>query len=457
MNLYTKLAARQAEGKPIRVGLIGSGKFGSMFLSQVRHIPGMHLVGIADLSAERAKKAMINTGWDVDAALTGSLADAMNTGKTCLTEDSAELIAAPGMEVIIDATGSPAAGIRHALLAAENGCHMIMVNVEADVLAGAYLVQEFDKAGLVYSMAYGDQPALVCEQIDWARACGFKVVAAGKGTKYLPEFAHSTPDTVWGHYGLSPEAAEAGGMNPQMFNSFLDGTKSALEMAAISNAAGLLAPRDGLLFPPCGTHDLPEVLKPRAHGGVLEQAGMVEVVSSVERDGRQVIGDLRWGVYVTLEASDEEGKGADYVRRCFKEYGVTTDKSGRYATLYRPSHLIGLELGISVASAALRGEPTGRTNGLVSDVVAVAKKGLKPGDMLDGEGGYTVWGRIARAEDSLTAKGLPIGLAHGMKLKRAVPEGQMLSWDDVEASDSQAVTVRRKMEEALSKKLLAAE
>ncbi|MEE3072263.1 MAG: Gfo/Idh/MocA family oxidoreductase, partial [Pseudomonadota bacterium] len=285
MNLYTKLAARQAQVKPIRVGLIGAGKFGSMFLSQVRHIPGMHLVGIADLSPERARKAMVNTGWDADAAVTDSLSDAMNTGRTCLTEDSAALISTPGMEVIIDATGSPAAGIRHALLAAQNGCHMVMVNVEADVLAGAYLVQEFDKAGLVYSMAYGDQPALVCEQIDWARACGFKVVAAGKGTKYLPEFAQSTPDTVWGHYGLTPEEAEAGGMNPQMFNSFLDGTKSALEMAAISNAAGLLAPKDGLLFPPCGTHDLPEVLKPRAHGGVLEQAGMVEVVSSVERDG----------------------------------------------------------------------------------------------------------------------------------------------------------------------------
>lgn len=184
---------------------------------------------------------------------------------------------------------------------------------------------------------------------------------------------------------------------------------------------------------------------------------MVEVVSSLERDGRQVFGDLRWGVYVTLEASDEEGRGAEYVRRCFGEYGVTTDKSGRYATLYRPSHLIGLELGVSVASAALRHEPTGRTNGLVSDVVAVAKKPLVPGDMLDGEGGYTVWGRIARAEDSLAIKGLPIGLAHGMKLKRAVPEGQMVSWDDVEAPDTQAVTVRRKMEAAFAKELMAAE
>ncbi|EPX83433.1 NAD(P)H-dependent oxidoreductase [Salipiger mucosus] len=456
MNLYAKLMQRQNDGKPVRVGLIGSGKFGSMFLSQVRHIPGMHLVGIADLSAERARKAMLNTGWDADAATTTDLGDAMNTGKTCLTEDSAALIATPGLDVVVDATGNPAAGIRHALLAAENGCHMVMVNVEADVLAGAYLVQEFDEAGLVYSMAYGDQPALVCEQIDWARTCGFKVVAAGKGTKYLPKFATSTPDTVWDYYGLTPEEAAEGGMNPQMFNSFLDGTKSALEMAAISNATGLLAPRDGLLFPPVGTHDLPEVLKPRAHGGVLEESGMVEVVSSLERDGRQVVGDLRWGVYVTLEASDESGLGADYVRRCFKEYGVTIDSSGRYATLYRPSHLIGLELGVSVASAALRNEPTGRTNDLTSDVVAVAKKALKPGEMLDGEGGFTVWGRIARAEDSLENHGLPIGLAHGMKLKRDVAEGAMLTWDDIEATDSQAVTVRRAMEDMFRARLKSA-
>ncbi|MDY8109390.1 flagellar biosynthesis protein FlgA [Fulvimarina sp. 2208YS6-2-32] len=448
MNLYTKLKAREDAGNPIRVGLIGSGKFGSMFLAQVRHIPGMHLYAIADLSAARAREALANTGWDAQAATTSSFPDALSSGRTCITEDSDALIRASGMDVVIDATGSPAAGIRHALLCAAEGRHIVMVNVEADVLAGPFLVTEFDRAGLVYSMAYGDQPALVCEMIDWARTCGFKVVAAGKGTKYLPHYASSTPDTVWDHYGLTPEAARAGGMNPQMFNSFLDGTKSALEMAAISNASGLLSPKDGLRFPPAGTHDLAEVLKPKAVGGMLDEAGMVECVSSVERDGRHVVGDLRWGVYVTFEAMEESGRGADYVRRCFREYQVVTDSSGRYATLFRPSHLIGLELPISVASAALRGEPTGRTNGFVSDVVAVSKKALKPGDVLDGEGGFTVWGRIARAEDSLAARSLPIGLAHAMAVKRAVPEGQVLTWDDVDAPDDQAVAVRRAMEDS---------
>ena len=386
--------------------------------------------------------------WDVDAALSASFDEALESGGLCLTEDSEALIKASGLDVVIDATGSPAAGIRHALLAAQNGRHIVMVNVEADVLAGAHLVREFDRAGLVYSMAYGDQPALVCDMIDWARTCGFRVVAAGKGTKYLPEYVASTPDTIWDHYGLTPEEAAEGGMNPQMFNSFLDGTKSALEMAAISNASGLTAPKDGLLFPPAGTQDLAEVLKPEADGGVLERAGMVEVVSSLERDGGQVAGDLRWGVYVTLEAGDDGGRGAEYVRRCFREYGVTTDRSGRYATLYRPSHLIGLELGVSVANAALRHEPTGRTNDFLSDVVAIAKKTLVPGEMLDGEGGFTVWGRIARAEDSLKAEALPIGLAHKMKVKRQIPKGQMLTWRDVEVADSQAVSVRRAMEDS---------
>jgi predicted homoserine dehydrogenase-like protein len=421
-----------------------------MFLAQVRTTPGMHLMAIADLSVPRARAALTATGWDVGACVCADFASARAIGGVCLTEDAAAMIAADGLDVVIDATGSPAAGIRHALLAAEHGRHMVMVNVEADVLAGPLLVRKFDAAGLVYSMAYGDQPALVCELIDWARACGLRVVAAGKGTKYLPRYAASTPDTVWDHYGLTPEQAALGGMNPQMFNSFLDGTKSGLEMAAISNASGLLAPRGGLLFPPVGAHDLPRILKPRAHGGVLEQAGMVEVVSSVERDGRHVTGDLRWGVYVTFEAGDDSGVGADYVRRCFGEYGVTTDESGRYATLFRPSHLIGLELGISVASAALRHEPTGRTNGFVSDVVAVAKRALAPGEVLDGEGGYTVWGRLMRAEDSLAQGGLPIGLAHGMKLTRAIPEGEPVGWADVEVIDSDAVRFRREMERVFS-------
>ncbi len=355
------------------------------------------------------------------------------------------MIEADGLEVLIDATGNPAAGIRHALKGIENGRHLVMVNVEADVLAGPLLAKKAEQAGLVYSLAYGDQPALIAEMVDWGRAVGMNIVCAGKGTKYLPAYHHVTPDDVWTHYGLTPEQAKAGGMNPQMFNSFLDGTKSAIEMAAVSNACDLVPQDDGLAFPPCGVDDLPRILSPRETGGVLSRKGTVEVVSSVERDGRPVFRDLRWGVYVTFEAP------SDYVARCFSEYGLLTDPTGRYSTMYKPYHLIGLELGISVASAALRQEATGAPRAWAGDAVATAKKPLKQGDQLDGEGGYTVYGKLMPAATSRAKGALPIGLAHGITLKRSVATDQVLTWDDV-VLDEQDPTLRfrKEMEAAFS-------
>jgi predicted homoserine dehydrogenase-like protein len=354
-----------------------------------------------------------------------------------------EAIERGDVEVVIEATGNPAAGIRHARLAFAAGKHIVMVNVEADVLAGPLLAREAEAAGVVYSLAYGDQPALICEMIDWARSCGFPVIAAGKGTKYMPEYHASTPDTVWGYYGLTPQQAQAGGMNPQMFNSFLDGTKSAIEMAAIANATGLAPPEDGLLFPPAGTSELPSVLRPRAEGGVLPAKGMVEVVSSLRRDGSPVPDDLRWGVYAVLEGETE------YIRRCFSEYGVATDSTGRYAALWRPYHFIGLELGVSVASVALRGEPTGQPESWRADVVAIAKRDLAEGEVLDGEGGAMVWGRCVPAARSLAMGALPIGLAHGVKLLRPIARGGTVGWEDVALDEAaEAVRIRRAMQAA---------
>jgi predicted homoserine dehydrogenase-like protein len=281
--------------------------------------------------------------------------------------------------------------------------------------------------------------------VDWARAAGFEVIAAGKGTKYLPKYHASTPETVWGHYGFAPEKVAAGDFNAQMFNSFLDGTKSAIEMAAVANATGLTPAAGGLDFPPCGVDDLPRVLKPRDAGGALAHRGQVEVVSSLNRDGSPVFRDLRWGVYVTFAAD------SDYVKRCFDEYGLVTDETGEYAAMYKPFHLIGLELGISVAAAGLRGEPTGAADGFRGDVVAVAKRALKEGERLDGEGGYTVYGRLMPAAESLRIQGLPIGLAHGVTVTHAVAAGEPLTWNDVTTRDGDdAVRVRREMEKFFS-------
>ena len=440
MNLFSLLQARVDARRPVRVGLIGAGKFGSMFLSQVPSTPGLQVTAIADLSPDRARAACRAVGWD-DGRVVG----------TAFTDDAAALAGRDDVEVVVEATGNPVAGLTHAAAAIAAGKHVVMVNVEADVLAGAALADRARTAGVVYSMAYGDQPALTAEMVDWARATGFRVAAAGKGTKYLPAYHQVTPDDVWPHYGLTPEAAAAAGMNPQMFNSFLDGTKSAIEMAAIANACDLGVPSDGLSFPPCGVDDLPHVLRPKRLGGTLERPGMVEVISSLERDGRPVFRDLRWGVYVVLEAPN------DYAAACFRQYGLPTDDTGRFAAMYKPFHLIGLELGISILSAALRGEPTGSTRAFNGDAVAIAKRDLTAGEMLDGEGGYTVWGRLKPAADSVAEGALPIGLAHKVRLVADVPAGAVVRYADVDLGDNPALPFRRTHETGMAGLAEAAE
>ena len=324
--------------------------------------------------------------------------------------------------MIVEATGIPEAGIVHALKAIEHGKHIVMVNVEADALAGPLLARKAKAAGVVYSLAWGDQPALICEHVDWARACGFKVVAAGKGTRYEPHYHQSNPDNVWDILDKYLNITDRKSINPKMFNSFVDGTKSGIEMTAVCNATGLVPQSEGLSFPPATRFELAEVCKPKSAGGVLESEGVTEVTSSVYRDGRDVPHHLALGTYVVIEGETE------YARRCFKEYAMLPDKSGRYAALYRPIHMIGLELGISVASAALRKEPTGAPTGFRSDVVATAKRDLKKGEMLDGEGGFCVWGKQTPAARSLEQGFLPLGLAQNVKLKRDVKTGECLKW-----------------------------
>jgi len=429
MNLYSLLQRRVESAGPVRVALIGAGKFGSMFLSQVPSARGIEVAAIADLAPERAREACRRVGWDET-----------RIAATRFTDDAMTMMERTDVDVVVEATGHAPAGVAHARRAIAEGKHIVMVNVEADVLAGFALAREAARAGVVYSMAYGDQPALICEMVDWARACGFRVIAAGKGTKYLPEFHASTPATVWGFYGLTEEAARVGGMNPQMFNSFLDGTKSAIEMAAVANATGLTPAPYGLGFPPCGSHELARMLRP-GNEGALHHAEQVEVVSSLHRDGTDVPNDLRWGVYVVFEAPN------DYTVRCFKEYGVVTDESGRISALYRPFHLIGLELNVSILSAVLRRESTGAPTGFRGDVVATAKRDLRAGEVMDGEGGACVWGRLMPAAASLEIGGLPIGLASRVPLARDVKAGQSVTWADVRIDPAdEAYRYRREAE-----------
>ncbi len=444
MNFHTQLLARAEQGRPLRVGLIGAGKFGAMYLAQVPRTPGVHLAGIADLVPANAHANLRRIGWEAERTQADSLDAALKAGTTFVSDDWQALIAHPAVDIIVECTGNPIAAVEHCLHAFEHGKHVINVTVESDAFCGPLLAHKARQAGVVYSLAYGDQPGLACELVDWARTCGFPIVAAGRGHKWLPKFRESTPDTVWDHWGVTAEQARVGGMNPKMFNAFLDGSKPAIESTAIANATGLEAPEGGLSFPPAAIPDIPTVMRLRKDGGMLDKKGVVEVVSSLNADGSPVGYDIRKGVWVCIEAP------TDYIHRCFKEYQVFTDPEGRCMVQYKKWHLIGLELGISVASVGLRGEPTGVARYFNADVIATAKRDLKPGELLDGEGGYTVFGKLFPARESLKHGSLPLGLAHGIRLTRPVAKDQSLTWDDVQIDpDVKAYQLRREMEKII--------
>ena len=445
LNLFSLLAKRHAQGGSISVGLIGAGKFGSMHLAQVPRIPGYNVACVADLNVPKANAALLRVGWPKERFAAASIPEACRDGTTFVTDDPSCMFEDNGLDCIIEATGDPIAGASHALAAIEGGKHVVMVNVEADVLCGPLLAAKARNRNLVYSMAYGDQPAIICELIDWAKACGFDVTAAGKGMKFEPHYRYSTPDTVWKYYGWSEEEVARGDFNAKLFNSFTDGTKSAIEMVAVSNASGLDCPSDGLAFLPTGTGDLANVFKPASDGGRLEGSGIVEIASSQSRNGLEIEDHLRFGVFVTFRAPNQ------YSRACFRQYGLLTDDSGWYASLWRPFHLIGLEVGISALSAVLRGEATGAPLEFRSDAVAVAKADLAAGTLLDGEGGYSVWGKAVPAINSLSRDSLPIGLAHDAKLKNPVARNSVLRYSDVEIQrDSTASKLRNEMVDAMN-------
>lgn len=441
MNLTAKLRERAVQDNRVRVGMIGAGKFGSMFLSQALRLDGIHLIGVADLSPEHAKSNMKFVGWPSERYSAASLDEAAATGKTHVSDDWRALVSHPRIDIVIECTGAPVAAIEHVLEAFRNGKHVINVTVEADAFCGPALAAKAKEAGVIYSMAYGDQPALTCELVDWARTCGFPVVAAGRGHKWLPSFRKSTPETIWDHWGITREQAERGRLNPKMFNSFLDGSKPAIESSAIANSAGLDVPENGLQFPVGGAEDLANIMRPKAEGGCLDRKGMVEVASSLTRAGEPVPYDVRQGVWVVFEGDTE------YLRNCFQEYKVLTDTSGRYASMYKRWHLIGLELPVSVAAVGIRGEPTGVATEFRADVAAIAKRALKAGEILDGEGGYTVTGGLRPAKASLAAGYMPLGLAHHVKLKNDIADGTPVTWSDVEIDETtNAYKLRRWME-----------
>ena len=412
MYLYSKL---KDFNKDIKIAFIGCGKFISMFLSQYNQLKKIKIDSIVDVNIGRAKKNCKNSG------LSDNTINEINFSKNL------DEILKRDIDIFIEATGNPLIGTKHATKVIQNKKNIIMVNVEADILCGKYLSDLAVENNVVYSMAYGDQPSLIMEQIEWARLNGFQVTCAGKGTKYHPSFEYSTPDTVWGHYGLTKERAEnESGMNPKMFNSFLCGDKSAIEMCAVSNASNLKCPENGLTFPPIGVYDIAKKMVPKSFGGLIDHDGQVEVISSIDLDKKDVPHDLRWGVYIVIKAQNE------YVKNCFKDYGMVTDSSGNFSAIWRPYHYVGLELAQSIYSVALDQKATGQTKYFNADVVSLAKKNLNPGDTLDGEGGYCARGKLTTAKISINNDYLPLGLTDNARVIKQIKKDQFIKFSDVE-------------------------
>jgi len=414
MYLNTKL---EDHSKDIRVAFIGCGKFVSMFLAQYNQLKKIKIDSIIDVKIDQAKDNCRKSGLN---ETTINEINFSNNLDSVLDRD---------IEIFIEATGNPIVGTVHSAKIIKNKKHLILVNVEADVTCGKYLSDLAKQNNVICSMAYGDQPSLILEQVEWARLNGFSVVCAGKGTKYHPTFEYSTPDTVWGHYGLTKERAEIeSGMNPKMFNSFLCGDKSAIEMCAVSNAANLKCPNNGLTFPPVGVYEIAKKLIPKSAGGLIDYEGQVEVISSIDENKKDIPNDLRWGVYVVIKAENQ------YVKNCFKDYGMVTDESGNYSAIWRPYHYIGLELAQSIYSIALDNKATGFTKHYNADVASYAKKDLKIGEKLDGEGGFCARGRLITSEKSKTEKILPLGLTDNAIVKRNISKDQVIKIEDVELS-----------------------
>lgn len=444
--LHTKLLRREQEGRPIRVGVVGAGTFGTQIIAQTCRMQGMRIAAVADLRPERGLRALelggIERGVVRRADSASDIDEAIAADCPAVTTSVGAMLASR-IDVVIEATGSPEAGASHAHAAIEARKHVVMVTVEADVVVGRLLKERADAAGVMYSLAYGDEPALAAELCDWARALGFRVIAAGKGTRFVPEFRTATPDDVPRLYGFSGTD-----YNAQVFCSFLDGTKHAIEMAALANATGLTVDVRGLHFPAPDLRELADVLCHRKHGGILETEGVVEAVSAMRPDGTWVDRNVRGGVFAVVEAPD--GFAPDSLGAYGDIIGMQIGQRSRHLVIYRPQHFVGHEVPIGVARMMLGGEPAAFPVGHRCDVVAVAKKRLPPGTTLDGEGGYCVAGVVERAEVARAENLVPIGLTGGAEVVREVPAGAAVTYDDVRLRDSFIRELRRRQDEALS-------
>jgi predicted homoserine dehydrogenase-like protein len=408
-----RLEGLQRRGTPIRVGLVGVGQMGRGLIAQVRGIPGMEVVAAADLDLERTLGTFQAGGQDPVEGADG------RPGRPAVTQDPMDVVRSASVEVVVEATGIVEVGARVAYEAILEGKHVVMLNVETDVTVGAALNRMARSAGVVYTGSAGDEPGAILELYDFARSLGFEVLVAGKGK--------NNPLDPLADAGSVDKEAREKGMNPKMLASFVDGTKTMVEMGAVANATGLSPDMAGMHGPEETVPDrLADVFGLRENGGVLSRYGVVDYVRGVAP-----------GVFVIVRS--QEGP----VRETFEYLG---QGKGPNHVLYRPYHLTSLETPISVARAAIYGEPTiacGRSP--TSEVVAVAKRDLTAGDVLGSIGSADYYGWLYEASEARDM--LPLGLASGARITRNVTRGQAVPRSGVElAQDSFVASLRRLQE-----------
>ena len=450
-NYYEELQKRAAQGKSIRLGMIGFGRFPSTFTVQLDRIPGMQLVGVAELNPARAQKTCDLMEWPKERYSAKTFEEAARNGTTCIVTDADELFKSDFIDILVDATGNPYAGIHNVKMACQYHKDIIMVNIECMAAVGPILNRMADEAGIILSYAYGDQPAKLCSLIDWARTCGFEVCSAGEWRPYTEGDKELPPtDIVFERFGYDVEEAHRFGMNPKGYCSFLDNTKGAIEMCVVANATGLGAPEGGLHYYPAGYADLPNILKPKADGGKLSHFGVMEVCAPNYPDrgvSAPVPGAFRAGMYVVMH-TDGRPMTKDAVIKAW----YPTDDTHQYSAYMLPVHGIGLELGVTAAAIAVSRKATGRSKFFATDVVSISKKDLTPGEILDGDGGFCAHGEFFSADESLRQCALPMGLSEKMKIIRPVKKGQLITWNDVQFDETnEGVKIRREMEEIFRK------
>lgn len=437
--LYEQLRELEKRHQPIRVGIIGAGTFATQIITQTCRMVGMRISAVADLKKDRATRALDLGGTPrenvVFADTPEAINEAMDRGRPAVTA-SADALIGSRVDVVIEATGLVEAAAQHGYHALQAKKNLVMVTVEADVLVGYLLKQLADENGVIYSLAYGDEPALAYELWDWAKTLGFHVVAAGKGTRFLPGFRKANPDDVPRLYGFTGKD-----YNAQMFGSFLDGTKHAIEMAVLSNITGLVPDVRGMHFPAADLRDIPDRLCLKSKGGILETEGVVEAISSAHPDGSSVDRSIRGGLFAVVSAPD--GPAIESLASYGEITGMIVGQRSKQAMIYRPQHFVGHEVPYGIARMMLYRTSIGAPIGRISEVVAVAKKKLKPGTILDGEGGYTAYGLIEKAGIARDQNLVPIGLTQGAEVIREIPEDGMITYADVRLAESFVLRLRK--------------